>query len=32
MSISDLKKVISSNTVLVVASAPQYPHGVVDKI
>ena len=32
MSISHLKKSISSKTVLVVASAPQYPHGVVDDI
>ncbi len=32
MSISHLKKAISSKTVLVVASAPQYPHGVVDNI
>jgi glutamate/tyrosine decarboxylase-like PLP-dependent enzyme len=32
MSIHHLKKAISSNTVLVVASAPQYPHGVVDDI
>jgi len=32
MSISHLKKVISSNIVVVVCSAPQYPHGVVDNI
>ena len=32
MSIPHLKKVISSKTVVVVASAPQYPHGVVDNI
>ena len=32
MSIPHLKKVISSKTVLVVCSAPQYPHGVVDNI
>jgi sphinganine-1-phosphate aldolase len=32
MSIKHLKKHINSSTVLVVASAPQYPHGVVDDI
>jgi len=32
MSIHHLKKYITSSTVLVVASAPQYPHGVVDDI
>jgi glutamate/tyrosine decarboxylase-like PLP-dependent enzyme len=32
MSIKDLKKRISSKTVLVVASAPHYPYGVVDDI
>lgn len=32
MSIKHLKRSISSKTVLVVASAPQYPHGVVDNI
>lgn len=32
MSLSHLKKTISSSTVLVVCSAPQYPHGVVDDV
>jgi glutamate/tyrosine decarboxylase-like PLP-dependent enzyme len=32
MSIKDLKKMINSSTVLVVASAPHYPYGVVDDI
>lgn len=32
MSISHLKKQISSRTVVVVCSAPQYPYGVVDDI
>lgn len=32
MSISDLKSKISKDTVVVVASAAQYPHGVVDNI
>ena len=32
MSLSHLKKKINSSTILVVASAPQYPHGVVDDI
>ena len=32
MSIPHLKKAISSKTVLVVCSAPQYPHGVVDNV
>ena len=32
MSIKHLKKTISSKTVVVVCSAPQYPHGVVDDI
>lgn len=32
MSIPHLKKVISSKTVVVVCSAPQYPHGVVDNV
>ena len=32
LSLKHLKKAISSKTVLVVASAPQYPHGVVDDI
>ena len=30
--VSEVKKAISSNTVLIVMSAPQYPHGVVDPI
>jgi glutamate/tyrosine decarboxylase-like PLP-dependent enzyme len=32
MSIKDLKRKISRSTVVVVASAAQYPHGVVDNI
>ena len=32
MSIPHLKKVISKKTVLVVCSAPQYPHGVIDDV
>lgn len=32
MSISHLKKAISSKTVVVVCSAPQYPNGVVDDV
>ena len=32
MCLKDLEKKISSNTVVVVASAAQYPHGVVDNI
>jgi sphinganine-1-phosphate aldolase len=32
MSVKDLKKVISSNTCVVVCSAPQYPHGVIDDV
>lgn len=32
MSLKHLKKTISSNTVVVVCSAPQYPHGVVDDV
>lgn len=32
MCLKDLKKKISSSTVVVVCSAPQYPHGVVDNV
>jgi sphinganine-1-phosphate aldolase len=32
MCLKDLKRKISSNTVVVVCSAPQYPHGVVDNV
>lgn len=32
MCLKDLKKKISSKTVVVVCSAPQYPHGVVDNV
>lgn len=32
MSIKHLRKTISSNTVVVVCSAPQYPHGKVDDV
>lgn len=32
MSLKHLKKKISSRTVVVVCSAPQYPHGVVDDV
>lgn len=30
--ITSLKKCITSNTILVIMSAPQYPHGIVDPI
>lgn len=32
MSVKHLKKAISSKTVVVVCSAPQYPHGVIDDV
>lgn len=32
MSLKHLKSKISSKTVVVVCSAPQYPHGVVDDV
>jgi len=32
MSLKHLKKAISSKTVVVVCSAPQYPHGKVDDV
>ena len=32
MSVEHLRKTITSSTVLVVCSAPQYPHGVVDDV
>lgn len=32
MDIAKLKKVLSSRTAVVVCSAPQYPHGVVDDV